>query len=126
MVTIFTAPACVALAYLSDSHFIFYSISQALVTHKNFSWICIVIFLSVMALTLHKALFRCFVSFYCPLQVKAEISVDSKHQTLQGLAFPLQETAKRALHQLSQKRINYIQLVSLMALELVFPPEILQ
>lgn len=48
----------------------------------------------------------------CPLQVKAEISVDSKHQTLQGLAFPLQETAKRALQQLAQKRINYIQLVS--------------
>uniref|UniRef100_A0A3Q1BFM8 ADF-H domain-containing protein n=1 Tax=Amphiprion ocellaris TaxID=80972 RepID=A0A3Q1BFM8_AMPOC len=43
-------------------------------------------------------------------QVKAEISVESKHQTLQGLAFPLQETAKRALQQLAQKRINYIQL----------------
>lgn len=48
----------------------------------------------------------------CPLQVKTEISVESKHQTLQGLVFPLQETAKRALQQLSQKRINYIQLVS--------------
>lgn len=43
-------------------------------------------------------------------EVKAEISVESKHQTLQGLAFPLQETAKRALQQLAQKRINYIQL----------------
>lgn len=43
-------------------------------------------------------------------QVKAEISVESKHQTLQGLAFPLQDTARRALHQLAQKRINYIQL----------------
>nr|XP_057934907.1 twinfilin-2 isoform X2 [Doryrhamphus excisus] len=43
-------------------------------------------------------------------QVKAEISVESKHQTLQGLAFPLQETARRALRQLAQKRINYIQL----------------
>lgn len=49
----------------------------------------------------------------CPPQVKTEISVESKHQTLQGLAFPLQETAKRALQQLAQKRINYIQLVSL-------------
>ena len=48
----------------------------------------------------------------CPLQVKTEISVENKHQTLQGLAFPLQETAKRALQQLAQKRINYIQLVS--------------
>ncbi|XP_062272053.1 twinfilin-2 isoform X2 [Scomber scombrus] len=46
----------------------------------------------------------------CPLQVTTEISVESKHQTLQGLAFPLQETAKRALQQLAQKRINYIQL----------------
>lgn len=42
-------------------------------------------------------------------QVKAEISMDIK-QTLQGLSFPLQESAKRALHLLSQKRINYIQL----------------
>uniref|UniRef100_A0A8C6T2Q2 WD repeat domain 82 n=1 Tax=Neogobius melanostomus TaxID=47308 RepID=A0A8C6T2Q2_9GOBI len=42
-------------------------------------------------------------------EVKAEISMDIK-QTLQGLAFPLQESAKRALHLLSQKRINYIQL----------------
>ncbi|KAM6980250.1 twinfilin-2 isoform 1-T1 [Aplochiton taeniatus] len=43
-------------------------------------------------------------------QVKTEISVESKHQTMQGLSFPLQETAKRALQQLSQKSINYIQL----------------
>ncbi|XP_061730534.1 twinfilin-2 isoform X2 [Nerophis ophidion] len=43
-------------------------------------------------------------------EVKAEISVESKHQTLQGLAFPLKDTARRALQELSQKRINYIQL----------------
>ncbi|XP_029008114.1 twinfilin-2 isoform X2 [Betta splendens] len=43
-------------------------------------------------------------------EVKTEISVESKHQTLQGLAFPLQETARRALQQLAQRRINYIQL----------------
>ncbi|XP_061583334.1 twinfilin-2 isoform X2 [Cololabis saira] len=43
-------------------------------------------------------------------EVKTDVSVDSKHQTLQGLAFPLQETARRALQQLAQKRINYIQL----------------
>ncbi|XP_076870530.1 twinfilin-2 isoform X2 [Brachyhypopomus gauderio] len=43
-------------------------------------------------------------------QVKTEISVDSKHQTLQGLAFPLQPEAKRALQQLAERRINYIQL----------------
>lgn len=36
--------------------------------------------------------------------------MESKHQTLQGLAFPLQEEAKQALQQLAQKSINYIQL----------------
>uniref|UniRef100_A0A672IN19 Twinfilin actin binding protein 2 n=1 Tax=Salarias fasciatus TaxID=181472 RepID=A0A672IN19_SALFA len=48
--------------------------------------------------------------FMLLLQVKTEISVESKHQTLQGLAFPLQETARQALQQLAQKRVNYIQL----------------
>uniref|UniRef100_A0A5G2Q7I8 Twinfilin actin binding protein 2 n=3 Tax=Sus scrofa TaxID=9823 RepID=A0A5G2Q7I8_PIG len=43
-------------------------------------------------------------------EVKTEISVESKHQTLQGLAFPLQPQAQRALQQLRQKMINYIQL----------------
>lgn len=43
--------------------------------------------------------------------MKTEISVESKHQTLQGLAFPLQPQAQRALQQLRQKTINYIQLV---------------
>ncbi|KAL7832893.1 hypothetical protein SRHO_G00299110 [Serrasalmus rhombeus] len=43
-------------------------------------------------------------------QVKTEISVETKHQTLQGLAFPLQMEAKRALQQLTERRINYIQL----------------
>lgn len=37
--------------------------------------------------------------------------MESKHQTLQGLAFPLQPEAQRALQQLRQKAINYIQLV---------------
>ncbi|ELV10385.1 Twinfilin-2 [Tupaia chinensis] len=43
-------------------------------------------------------------------EVKTEISVESKHQTLQGLAFPLQPEAQRALQQLRQKLIDYIQL----------------
>ncbi|XP_041128893.1 twinfilin-2-like [Polyodon spathula] len=42
--------------------------------------------------------------------VKTEISVESKHQTLQGLAFPLQEEAQRAILLLKQRNINYIQL----------------
>lgn len=46
------------------------------------------------------------------LQVTMEFGLDKRAQTLQGLAFPLQEEAKRALQQLKQRRINYIQLVS--------------
>eukprot|EP00064_Thunnus_orientalis_P019722 superscaffoldBa00005058_g19850 len=42
--------------------------------------------------------------------VTMEFGLDKRAQTLQGLAFPLQEEAKRALQQLKQKRINYIQL----------------
>lgn len=42
-----------------------------------------------------------------------EFGLDKRAQTLQGLAFPLQEEAQRALQQLKQRRINYIQLVSL-------------
>uniref|UniRef100_A0A4W5R783 Twinfilin actin-binding protein 2b n=1 Tax=Hucho hucho TaxID=62062 RepID=A0A4W5R783_9TELE len=43
-------------------------------------------------------------------KVTMEFGLDKRHQTLTGLAFPLQEEAKRALQQLKQKRINYIQL----------------
>ncbi|CAI5767106.1 twinfilin-2 isoform X4 [Podarcis lilfordi] len=43
-------------------------------------------------------------------EVKTEISVESKHQTLQGLAFPLQPEAQQAIRLLKQKKINYIQL----------------
>ncbi|XP_074986707.1 twinfilin-2 isoform X2 [Caretta caretta] len=43
-------------------------------------------------------------------EVKTEISVESKHQTLQGLAFPLQADAQQAIQLLKQKKINYIQL----------------
>ncbi|KYO35896.1 twinfilin-2 [Alligator mississippiensis] len=43
-------------------------------------------------------------------EVKTEISVESKHQTLQGLAFPLQRDVQQAVQLLKQKKINYIQL----------------
>ncbi|XP_075795556.1 twinfilin-2 isoform X2 [Pelodiscus sinensis] len=43
-------------------------------------------------------------------EVKTEISVESKHQTLQGLAFPLQPEAQQAILLLKEKKINYIQL----------------
>ncbi|XP_063071534.1 twinfilin-2 isoform X2 [Engraulis encrasicolus] len=44
-------------------------------------------------------------------EVNVERSADMcKPQTVGGLAFPLQDAAKRALQQLTDKRINYIQL----------------
>ncbi|XP_042360036.1 uncharacterized protein LOC121955996 [Plectropomus leopardus] len=43
-------------------------------------------------------------------RVTMEFGLDKRAQTLQGLAFPLQEEAKQALQQLKQRRINYIQL----------------
>ncbi|KAM8930903.1 twinfilin-2 isoform 1-T1 [Pelodytes ibericus] len=43
-------------------------------------------------------------------QVKTEISVESKQQTLQGLAFPMRPEAEEAILLLKQKKINYIQL----------------
>lgn len=43
-------------------------------------------------------------------EVKTEISVESKQQTLQGLSFPLRPEAVEAVQLLKQRRINYIQL----------------
>ncbi|XP_069500096.1 twinfilin-2 isoform X2 [Ambystoma mexicanum] len=45
-----------------------------------------------------------------PEEVKTEISVESKHQTLQGLAFPLRPEAEKAILLLKQKKLNYVQL----------------
>ncbi|XP_062923773.1 twinfilin-2 isoform X1 [Mobula hypostoma] len=42
--------------------------------------------------------------------VKTEISVQSKQQTMQGIAFPIQENAITAILLLKEKKINYIQL----------------
>ncbi|XP_072136898.1 twinfilin-2 isoform X3 [Mobula birostris] len=44
------------------------------------------------------------------IQVKTEISVQSKQQTMQGIAFPIQENAITAILLLKEKKINYIQL----------------
>lgn len=46
------------------------------------------------------------------VQVQTDISVDSKHQTLQGVAFPLHRDAVEALKRYKDKVINYVQLVS--------------
>ncbi|XP_063053198.1 twinfilin-1-like [Engraulis encrasicolus] len=43
-------------------------------------------------------------------EVSTDISVDSKHQTLQGVAFPLHADAMKALEQFRDKKVNYVQL----------------
>lgn len=44
-------------------------------------------------------------------QVQTEVSVDTKHQTLQGVAFPVAQDALQALKKLKSKELNYVQLV---------------
>ncbi|MGH0137318.1 UNVERIFIED_CONTAM: hypothetical protein FKN15_069954, partial [Acipenser sinensis] len=43
-------------------------------------------------------------------EVKTDISVDSKHQTLQGVAFPMNRESVQALEQLRDNKLNYVQL----------------
>nr|XP_032825492.1 twinfilin-2-like [Petromyzon marinus] len=43
-------------------------------------------------------------------EVKTDISVDSKQQTLQGVSFPIQERALQALQRFSKGEVNYVQL----------------
>lgn len=46
------------------------------------------------------------------VQVQTDISVDTKQQTLQGVAFPLHGEAMQALQKFKDKKFNYVQLVS--------------
>ncbi|KAL6069689.1 hypothetical protein STEG23_013321 [Scotinomys teguina] len=43
-------------------------------------------------------------------EVQTDVSVDTKHQTLQGVAFPISRDAFQALQKLSNKELNYVQL----------------
>ncbi|XP_037539568.1 twinfilin-1 [Nematolebias whitei] len=43
-------------------------------------------------------------------EVQTDISVDTKQQTLQGVAFPIDSEAAEALKQFRQKKVNYVQL----------------
>ncbi|XP_030629754.1 twinfilin-1a isoform X2 [Chanos chanos] len=43
-------------------------------------------------------------------EVQTDISVDTKHQTLQGVAFPLHADAMEALQKFRDKKFNYVQL----------------
>ncbi|KAH0616616.1 hypothetical protein JD844_027869 [Phrynosoma platyrhinos] len=42
--------------------------------------------------------------------VQTEVSIDTKHQTLQGVAFPIAKEALQALEKLKHKQLNYVQL----------------
>lgn len=46
-------------------------------------------------------------------QVQADVGVDTKHQTLQGVAFPIAKEAIQALEKLKNKKLNYVQLASI-------------
>jgi len=44
-------------------------------------------------------------------QVRTDVSVDSKHQTIQGISFPISNDALQKLQELKDGRVNYVQLV---------------
>ncbi|KAM4675542.1 twinfilin-1 [Discoglossus pictus] len=43
-------------------------------------------------------------------ETQTDVGVDTKHQTLQGIAFPIDKAAFQALGQLKQMKLNYVQL----------------
>ncbi|NXR14473.1 TWF1 protein, partial [Semnornis frantzii] len=43
-------------------------------------------------------------------EVQTDIGIDTKHQTLQGVAFPIAKEALQALENLKNKKLNYVQL----------------
>lgn len=43
-------------------------------------------------------------------EVQTDVSVDTKHQTLQGVAFPISREAFQALEKLNNRQLNYVQL----------------
>uniref|UniRef100_A0A8C7JA60 Twinfilin-1 n=1 Tax=Oncorhynchus kisutch TaxID=8019 RepID=A0A8C7JA60_ONCKI len=53
-------------------------------------------------------------------EVQTDISVDTKQQTLQGVAFPIHGDAVEALERFKDKRVNYVQL------EIDFPNELIR
>uniref|UniRef100_A0A8L0DU03 Twinfilin actin-binding protein 2a n=1 Tax=Oncorhynchus mykiss TaxID=8022 RepID=A0A8L0DU03_ONCMY len=55
----------------------------------------------------------------CPHQVKTKTSVESKSQTLQGLAYPLQEDAKRLVSHIEMPLANQIQTIDISEKEII-------
>ena len=49
-------------------------------------------------------------AFVKKTETNAHISIDSKHQTLSGVAFPVAEAALKAIYAFQEKEYNYIQL----------------
>jgi len=49
-------------------------------------------------------------AFVKKTETTAHISIDSKHQTLSGVAFPVTDAALKAIYAFQQKQYNYIQL----------------
>ena len=45
-------------------------------------------------------------------QATADISIDTRHPTLQGLTFPFDENVIEALHLFKKHQVDYIQLVN--------------
>ncbi|KAK2525128.1 twinfilin-1 isoform X2 [Columba livia] len=43
-------------------------------------------------------------------EVQTDVGIDTKHQTLQGVAFPIAKEAIQALEKLKNKKLNYVQL----------------
>ncbi|ELV10695.1 Twinfilin-1 [Tupaia chinensis] len=47
------------------------------------------------------------------VKVQTDVSVDTKHQTLQGVAFPISREAFQALEKLNNRQLNYVQLIEI-------------
>ena len=45
-------------------------------------------------------------------QVNTDVNVDTKHQTMAGVAFPIRQDAIDKLRELKDGALNYVQLVS--------------
>ena len=50
------------------------------------------------------------------LQVNAHINIDTRAQTMQGVAFPLSNEAQSELALFKDKQVSYVQLVSIIYL----------
>lgn len=67
---------------------------------------------NVVSIILFNRVCVCVCVFCACLQVQTDVHLDTKQQTMQGVAFPMQRDAIEALEQFKNRRINYVQLVS--------------